>query len=122
MMKLTKYSLVLLLAMALGLRADEATNKSTNAHPAKKKEASGKDNGKKDESSSSKKDEENKFATIPDAARKAMRITNTVTIAGEKVRYVAETGMLPLLKVDGTSRASVFYIAYTKQGETNAAK
>jgi len=27
--------------------------------------------------------------------------------------------MLPLLKADGASRASVFYIAYVKQGETN---
>jgi hypothetical protein len=43
-----------------------------------------------------------------------VRTTNTVTIAGERVTYVAETGMLPLLKKDGTSRASVFYVAYTR--------
>jgi carboxypeptidase C (cathepsin A) len=57
-------------------------------------------------------------ATIPDATHKPVFITNTVTIAGARVRYVAETGMLPLLKPDGTSRGSVFYIAYTRQGET----
>jgi len=47
-------------------------------------------------------------AKIPDAAHEPVRVTNTVTIAGERVTYVAETGMLPILKADGTSRASVF--------------
>src|ERR1017187_5383923 len=51
---------------------------------------------------------------------KPVLTTNTVTIAGQPVTYVAETGMLPLLKPDGALRASVFYIAYTRQGETNA--
>ncbi len=77
-----------LLAAALPLRAAE-----TNAPAAK---------------------ETNVLANIPDASHAPVRVTNTVTIAGEKVRYVAETGMLPLLKPDGTSRASVFYIAYTR--------
>jgi len=54
--------------------------------------------------------------TIPDATHKPVLITNTVTIAGERVTYVAETGMLPLLKPDGASRASVFYVAYTRTG------
>jgi len=45
--------------------------------------------------------------------------TNTVTIAGQRVTYVAETGMLPLLKPDGASRASVFYVAYTRAGQTD---
>ena len=41
---------------------------------------------------------------IPDATHKPVLTTNTVTIAGQRVTYVAETGMLPLLKPDGTSR------------------
>jgi carboxypeptidase C (cathepsin A) len=57
---------------------------------------------------------------IPDATHKPVLTTNTVTIAGQRVTYVAETGMLPLLKPDGTLRASVFYIAYTRQDQTNA--
>jgi carboxypeptidase C (cathepsin A) len=61
----------------------------------------------------------NEAATIPDATHKPVFITNTVTIAGQPVTYVAETGMLPILKKDGTTRASVFYIAYTRLGETN---
>jgi carboxypeptidase C (cathepsin A) len=56
----------------------------------------------------------NVLAKIPDASEAPVRVTNIVTIAGEKVKYVAETGMLPLLKPDGTSRASVFYVAYTR--------
>ncbi len=59
--------------------------------------------------------------TIPDATHKPVLTTNTVTIAGQRVAYVAETGMLPLLKPDGTSRASVFYVAYTRAGQTNLA-
>ena len=63
----------------------------------------------------------NPAATIPDATHKPVFTTNTITIAGERVTYVAETGMLPLLKTDGTTRASVFYIAYTRQGQKNEA-
>jgi carboxypeptidase C (cathepsin A) len=95
---------ILLMASAVGLRAAEApkTNSpaaGTNEPPAAKAEA-----GK-----------------IPDATHKPVLTTNTVTIAGERVTYVAETGMLPQLKPDGTSRASVFYVAYTRTGQTNAA-
>ncbi len=53
-------------------------------------------------------------AKIPDAAHEPVRVTNTVTIAGTPVKYVAETGMLPILKTDGVSQASVFYVAYTR--------
>ncbi|HTB86085.1 MAG TPA: hypothetical protein VK742_20735 [Candidatus Sulfotelmatobacter sp.] len=60
-------------------------------------------------------------AKIPDAAHEPVRVTNTVTIAGQRVTYVAETGMLPVLKIDGVSRASIFYVAYTRQGVTNSA-
>ena len=35
-----------------------------------------------------------------------------VTIAGAKVSYVAKTGMLPVLKEDGTPRASIFFVYY----------
>jgi carboxypeptidase C (cathepsin A) len=59
----------------------------------------------------------NDAATIPDATHKPVFTTNTVTIAGQRVTYVAETGMLPILKKDGTTSASVFYVAYTRQGE-----
>ncbi len=99
-----KHNWILLLAFAAGLRAADApkTNSpagGTNEPPAAKVEA----------------------ATIPDATHKPVFTTNTVAIAGRRVTYVAETGMLPILKTDGTSRASVFYVAYTRTGQTNLA-
>ena len=60
-------------------------------------------------------------AAIPDATHKPVFTTNTIAIAGQDVTYVAETGMLPLLNATGTVRASVFYVAYTRAGETNKA-
>jgi carboxypeptidase C (cathepsin A) len=62
----------------------------------------------------------NEVAIIPDAAHKPVFVTNSIVIAGQRVTYVAETGMLPVLKPDGTSRASVFYVAYTRTGENNS--
>jgi carboxypeptidase C (cathepsin A) len=93
--------LILLAAFALCLRfANGAESKSpsegTNAPPADKASA----------------------VKIPDATHKPVFTTNTVTIAGQSVRYVAETGMLPILKPDGETRGSVFYVAYTRLGET----
>ena len=60
-------------------------------------------------------------AAIPTAAHKPVFTTNAITISGQPVTYVAETGMLPLLSATGTVRASVFYVAYTRVGETNLA-
>jgi carboxypeptidase C (cathepsin A) len=94
-----KHVWILLMAIAASLRAADAapTNSpATNAPSAK-----------------------NDAATIPDATHKPVFTTNTVTIAGQRVKYAAETGMLPILKPDGTTSASVFYIAYTRIGETN---
>ncbi|HTV39264.1 MAG TPA: hypothetical protein VMF08_01705 [Candidatus Sulfotelmatobacter sp.] len=54
---------------------------------------------------------------IPDATNAPVLTTNTVTIDGERVKYVAETGMLPILKKDGNTIASVFYVAYTRLGD-----
>ena len=61
-------------------------------------------------------------ATIPDAASAPVVGTNTVVISGQEIRYATETGMLPLLKQDGVSRASVFYVAYTVLGDADAAE
>ncbi|MGA2786278.1 MAG: hypothetical protein ABSF60_02010, partial [Verrucomicrobiota bacterium] len=104
-----KYTWILLLALAAGLRAADAPKTNapnllagsprqseatagTNEPPAAKVEA----------------------ATIPDATHKPVFTTNTVAIAGRRVTYIAETGMLPILSTDGTARASVFYVAYTR--------
>lgn len=94
---------IYLLLLTLSLRVTAATNKdaevaATNPPPAK-----------------------SQAPKIPDATHQPVCTTNTVSIAGKPVRYVAETGMLPLLKADGTTRASIFYIAYTREVPTNAA-
>jgi carboxypeptidase C (cathepsin A) len=99
-----KNCLILLAASALSLQAGggprtNTESAGTNTPPAEKSSA----------------------ATIPDAAHKPVLVTNTVTIAGQSVQYTAETGMLPLLKPDGASRASVFYVAYTRLGDPNPA-
>ena len=66
----------------------------------------------------------NVLAKIPDASEAPVRVTNIVTIAGEKVKYVAETGMLPLLKPDGllfVGHSENFYHAaelFTLKGKT----
>ena len=64
-----------------------------------------------------KKEEAKPLAgTIPDATHKPV-VTNRQRDDRRSARELrAETGMLPLLKSDGTLRASIFYVAYTKQG------
>ena len=94
-----------LLCSAISLAAADAPSK-TNAPTAK--------------AESKKEDLKGPLATIPDATYKPVFTTNTVTIGGAKLTYITETGMLPLLKSDGNARASVFYIAYTKEGATNS--
>jgi carboxypeptidase C (cathepsin A) len=99
------FGLVFLASPAQAAEAEK--DKSTNAASAKKDD--------------SKKDDARLAPVVPDATRKPVLATNTVTIAGQAVTYTVETGMLPLLKSDGGTRASVFYIAYTRAGETNPA-
>ena len=98
MTAMNKFAALFLFAAALSLRAAD-----TNAPAAAP-----------DKSSS--------LAQIPDASHAPVRVTNTVSIAGEHVTYIAETGMLPLLKADGTSRASVFYVAYTRVEKVETGK
>ncbi|HEX7571414.1 MAG TPA: peptidase S10 [Verrucomicrobiae bacterium] len=98
-----KFSTLILLAAALSLRAAD-----TNAPATTNNLAAAPDKPAADKATLGK---------IPDASHAPVRVTNTVSIAGERVTYVAETGMLPLLKPDGTSRASVFYVAYTRVEE-----
>lgn len=58
---------------------------------------------------------------IPDASHLPVVVTNAIAIGGKRVAYTAETGMLPILKNDGSAKASVFYVAYTRRNTTNSA-
>jgi carboxypeptidase C (cathepsin A) len=42
--------------------------------------------------------------------------SHTVTIGGETIRYTARAGTMVMKDEDGTPRASVFFVAYTKDG------
>jgi carboxypeptidase C (cathepsin A) len=98
MKNLSGFILVLLTALPLVAPAESSADKEANTNaPAAKKD----------------------LAVIPDASYRPVLTTNSVTIAGERVTYAAETGMLPVLKTDGTSRASVFYVAYTRQDQAD---
>src|ERR1035441_8152516 len=108
-----KLSWALLVVFAFGLRAAEAPRRNSARDQTNEPPTAAKAEAKKDETKPP-------AAPTRDAPQKPVLTTNTVTIAGQPVTYVAETGMLPLLKPDGALRASVFYIAYTRQAETNA--
>jgi carboxypeptidase C (cathepsin A) len=74
------------------------TEKKEDAKPADKKP----DEKQRDEKAKEEKPKESK---------------GSVTIAGQEVKYVAKTGMLPLLKEDGSGeRAHVFYVYYQVVG------
>jgi carboxypeptidase C (cathepsin A) len=112
-----KYCWILLIAFAAGLRAADAPQVNSTNAPAAGSPRQSEVTAGTNEPPAAKAE----AGKIPDATHKPVCTTNTVTIAGERVTYVAETGMLPLLKPDGSSRASVFYVAYTRAGQTNAA-
>jgi carboxypeptidase C (cathepsin A) len=111
-----KYNWLLLIAFAAGLHAADAPKINSTNSPAGSPRQSEATAGTNEPPAA--KVEAGK---IPDATHKPVFTTNTVAIAGRRVTYVAETGMLPILKTDGTSRASVFYVAYTRTGQTNLA-
>ena len=62
------------------------------------------------------KDGDAKAARVPDATEKPVVTVHSIEAGGSRISYAAETGMLPLLKDDGAAKASLFYVAYTKDG------
>ena len=61
------------------------------------------DNGKQEAKPGEKKDEKAAEEKPKEKAAQAV-------IGGVEVKYLAQTGVMPLLKEDGTARANVFYI------------
>jgi carboxypeptidase C (cathepsin A) len=72
--------------------------------------------GDKTEAKAAAKNEAGKAARVPDAADKPVVTVHSIEAGGKRISYAAETGMLPLLKDDGTAKASMFYVAYTLEG------
>ena len=110
-----RLSLLCLAGLLLSAGMVWAAPNAGNALPSSKPDASSQNKEEKEEAAK-KEAAKPRAATIPDAAQKPVVTTNSVTIAGQRVNYIAETGTLPLLKADGTVRASVFHVAYIKQG------
>lgn len=52
--------------------------------------------------------------TAEDKTQKVVEKQSSVTIAGKKIDYTVRTSRLLLKKDDGKARASVFYVAYTR--------
>ena len=67
-----------------------------------------------DEANSETKPAEKSQASKPvEAAEiKPKETTGSVHVEGKELRYAAQTGLLPILKEDGTTKATVFYVYY----------
>jgi len=58
---------------------------------------------------------------IPDASDKPVVTEHAIEVDGRRITYRAEAGMLPLLKDDGSPKASIFYVAYALSDAGDAA-
>jgi carboxypeptidase C (cathepsin A) len=61
-----------------------------------------------------KADEKDSAAKVPakEPEAKPKEMPGSVRVEGKELKYVAQTGLLPLFKEDGTPRANVFYVYY----------
>src|ERR1700747_3386217 len=53
---------------------------------------------------------------------KVVQTKHTIKLGGQEIKYTATAGTILLKLEDGTAKASVFYIAYTKDDVSDAAK
>jgi len=61
-------------------------------------------------------------APPPKVEDKVSTTRHTITIGGQQVSYTATAGTLVLRKEDGTPTASIFHVAYVKDGQADPAK
>src|SRR5579883_1272666 len=67
--------------------------------------------------------EENKTSTPPPKIEeKTSKTEHSIQINGQTIPYTAVAGTMLLKKEDGTPTASIFYIAYTKNGVPDISK
>ena len=64
---------------------------------------------------------EKSASRIPDAFDKPVSSEQSIVIDGKQISYRTEAGMLPLLKDDGSPKASVFFVSYTLNNTGNTA-
>jgi carboxypeptidase C (cathepsin A) len=87
--------------------------------PAEKADKTEKDKSDKSEKAVDKK-EEKKDEKKPE--EKMVQTRHTIRIGGQEIKYTATAGTILLKLEDGTPKASVFYIAYTKDDASDTAK
>jgi carboxypeptidase C (cathepsin A) len=75
---------------------------------------------KSDKSDEKKEDEKKKEEKKPE--EKMVQTKHTIKIGGQEIKYTATAGTILLKLEDGTPKASVFYIAYTKDDVSDTAK
>jgi carboxypeptidase C (cathepsin A) len=95
-------SLLFLAALPAAGIAEKSSDKGDGALPARTNEAGA--------------------VRMPDAAARPVITEHAITVGGRALPYRSESGMLPLFKEDGTVRASLFYVAYTRRDATNLAE
>jgi carboxypeptidase C (cathepsin A) len=101
-----------LFLVGFSLPAQEVTTPEPPAKPETAKAEETKTEEQKDAPKEEKKDEK---------ADKKTQTKHSITIAGRKIDFTATAGTLALKDAEGKTTADIFYIAYTKKGEANAA-
>jgi carboxypeptidase C (cathepsin A) len=87
---------------------------------AQKADTADKDRADQAEKSGEKKEEKKEEKKKPE--EKMVQTKHTIKIGGQEIKYTATAGTLLLKLEDGTPKASVFYIAYTKDDVSDTAK
>jgi carboxypeptidase C (cathepsin A) len=92
----------------------------TRAHAQKPEEKAGDKSGEKTAEKKDDKKEEKKDEKKPE--EKSVQTKHSVKIGGQEIKYTATAGTLLLKLEDGTPKASVFYVAYTKDEVSDTTK
>ena len=76
---------------------------------------------KPDDKKAEEKKDEPKARPDEKADRKS-ETTHSITVGGQKVDYTATAGVISLKDAEGKPTAEIFYIAYTRDGQSNLGK
>jgi carboxypeptidase C (cathepsin A) len=113
MSRLVKSLAILMVIAAMGIAA-RAQRQSTGSKSTQKPEE------KPAEKAAGKTEEKNKEKKEPE--EKVVQTKHSVRIGGQEIKYTATAGTIILKLEDGTPKASVFYIAYTKDDVSDTTK
>ena len=109
-MAMPRFALLIFAGLSAVLLATRATPQTPEEKPAEKPA----------EKSADKTKEEKKDEKKPE--EKVVQTKHSSKIAGQEIKYTATAGTILLKLEDGTPKASVFYIAYTKDDVNDATK